>query len=686
MTLAPVPCLLVIRGFKCVGYAFACALALACLGSLSAHAQALLPFMNTGTPDAVFSQVDFAVMFLDETTREQKKNKQIIEQRQHLVDTGVVSALDLNASDKALQEYNQAATLMKEQHAKQAIVHLQKAVAAYPKFVLAHNTLGLAYLDQQDSRAKEEFETAANLDQKFPGSFFNLGMLALSDKDYAGASSNLEKAATLSPKDAKILAALAYAQSGNRQFEQTLATVQKVHAVDHRGLANVHYIAANAALELKDYDGVQRELTVFLTEDPTNPFAPVARKNLDILAKRAAGQTVGPSQAAAAGQSPPAQTFPNSERLEAELKDVGAEPCAAAETSKPESSTVAAASGRAVAPAALVAPSRPAGLYTIRKAVDETALFFAVSNHGHMVNDLELPDIHILDDSKPPERVMQFIPQSKLPLRLGFLIDTSGSVRDRFGFEKRAAERFLSKVLSPSLDLGFVIGFSTDNNVTQDFTADPEALAKGIEKLTNGGGTALFDAVSFASWKLDAYPETERVARVLVIMTDGEDNSSHRSLKQAIAESERAGVTIYTVSTVEKMAYNVSSPVDTSVRTDADKVLEVLAERSGGASMFPGDMQTLDKSLDKLRDLIRSRYLVVYRPADFMPNGKFRPVRVTAERNSEHMQVHVRKGYDARLEGQPSLWKEGQHWNRATIESPSFEPTAQPAAKTSSLP
>jgi Ca-activated chloride channel homolog len=684
MTHTPLRLRLVLVIFKSLGYTSVCAFAITCMGALPVQAQGFVPFMGTGSPDAAFSQMDFAQIYLDTQTREQQKSAESRAQRQHLVDTGAVSALDLNASDKALQEYNQAATLMKEQKAKEAIVHLQKAIAAYPKFVLAHNTLGLAYIDQQDPRAREEFETAANLDPKFPGSFFNLGMLALSAKDYQSASLNLEKAAIVTTKDPKTLAALAFAQNGNQQYEKALATAQRVHALDHRGLATVHYIAANAAIQLKDYDAVQRELTTFLAEDPTNPLAPAATKNLDILAKNRAlsAASAGGTRTAAAG---PAQTFPNSERLKAELKDAGAEP--AAETATAATNAAAANTNVASAkPPAGMVPIYGGRVFTIHKAVDETALFFAVSSHGHMVDDLELTNIQILDDSKPPQRVLQFSPQSKLPLRLGLLIDTSGSVQDRFAFEKRAAEKFLQKVLNPSLDLGFVIGFNTDTSVAQDFTADSAALGQGIEKLAIGGGTSLFDAVSFACWKLEAYPETDRVARVLVILTDGEDNSSHRSLKQAIAAAEKAGVTIYTVSTVEKTVYNVSSPLDDSARTDADRIVEVMSERSGGEGIFPGDMQTLDKSLDKLRELIRSRYLVVYRPADFAPNGKFRPVRVTAERSHERMQVHVRKGYDARLEGQPGWQQEGQHWNHASMEYASPEATAQPAAKGNPVP
>jgi hypothetical protein len=110
--------------------------------------------------------------------------------------------------------------------------------------------------------------------------------------------------------------------------------------------------------------------------------------------------------------------------------------------------------------------------------------------------------------------------------------------------------------------------------------------------------------------------------------------------EQSIAEAGRAGVTIFTVSTADHLR----------AETDADQILQVLADRSGGESMFPGDMQTLESSLHRLRDLIRRPYLVVYKPAGLEANGKFRPVRVTAERKGERLSVHVRKGYNARLE------------------------------------
>jgi Ca-activated chloride channel homolog len=602
------------------------------LGATVASAQ--LPYFNTG-PDSSFAQIDFAEMYLDQQNRDAGRTADQRASRQKLIAAGTVSALDLAAPNKAVDEYNRAASLLKAQKSREAIRHLEKAIAGYPKFVSGHNALGLAYLDQEDPRAKSEFETAAKLDDKFPGSFLNLGYLALAVKDFATAESNLEKAAALVPQNAKTLSALAFAQNGNRDYQQTLATVQRVHQLDHPGMANVHYLAASAALALKNPDLAKSELATFIAEDPTNPMAPAARHNLEILT-RPTTATVSVGEHAAA--VPGTQTFPNSDRLKAQLASLGAEPAVSGDfDTTPRNDADAAPRA---APALLPAwqPS-----WTIRKTVDETALFFSVSSHGHMISNLDLSNIQLRDNGKPPERIIQFLPQSKLPLRLGLLIDTSGSVQERFNFEKHAAEKFLEQVLNGTTDLAFVVGFNNNTVVTQDFSADTEKLDTGIEGLKNAGGTALFDAVWFACWKLAAYPEQQRVARVVVVLTDGEDNSSHRSLKQVLRDAEDAGVTIYPVSTRE-----ISGP-----KTDADGILDALAERTGGESLFPGDALSLNKALNQLHELIRSRYLLAYKPAEFEPNGHYRPIAITAEKDGKRLRVHTRKGYYARLESRP---------------------------------
>lgn len=623
----PLPSLLRFGPVKFVGASLILAI------SLGICASAQLISLTPTTPGDAFAQLDYNQLYLSEQ-QDSERAKQQDSARQELVNSGVVSALDLRAPGKAVDEFNRGVALMKEQKSKEALRHLQRAIAVYPEFVSAHSALGLAYLDLDDPRAPTELETAAKLDDKFPGSFINLGQFALSRGDFAGAQTYFEKAVALNPRDVKTLTALAFAQNNNHKYEDTLATAQRVHGQDHQGAAIIHYLAASAAMALGNVSAVQAQLTIFLAEDPTNAMAATARRNLDALAHPKKGAANKAPRVGSATTE--VKTFPNSDRLKAELASLSEEPAVAMDSNEVMADDRA---GASTIPSASLPASQPTS-WTIHKTVDETVLFFSVSGHGHMISDLDLSNIQLRDGGKPPERIVQFLPQSKLPLRLALVVDMSGSVQQRFEFEKHAAEKFIEKVLNGTTDLGVVAGFNLATVVAQDFSSDAQKLRGGIEQLNNSGGTALFDALSFACSKLADYPDQQRVARVVVVLTDGEDNSSHRSLKQVLREAEAAGVTIYPVSTKES-----SGP-----KTDADRILDVLAERTGGESMFPGSVFALGSYLDRLRDLIRSRYLLAYKPSGFQPDGNYRTVTISAERAGKRFQVHARKGYYARIE------------------------------------
>ena len=600
------------------------------------------------------SRADYTTMELSpqlhsakEAEKQRKKNKE-------LLDAGLASVLDLDAPRNALEQFNSGVGFIKETRLADALAHLQKAIKIYPKFASAYVNLGLVYLAQEDTaQAQKEFEKCIQLDNKFSRPLVQLGSLELSLKDYASAEAHLERASSLTPSNPQILSSLAFAQFQNHHYQQVLESSRKAHALPHPQTAEVHYLGAVAAKSLNDFGTMEQELKLFISEDPTGPLAAVAHHDMGVIARnkqRTGLVATVPGTQAAPGTLPgtasfplPVQTFPDAERLKRELSALEDEPegdtCESCDTIASTSAGSGSNDSHSGVPNT-VEMSRSSAGWTIHKSVDEVAQFFAVTDHGRMVSDLSQSNIQIRDDNKPPERVLQFAPQSKLPLLLGLLVDTSGSVQERFSFEKRAAMKFVEKVLSGSSDLGFVAGFSTQTDVRQDFTADPKALDTGIDALANKGGTSLFDAVSFACWKLAAYPEHERIAKVLVVLTDGEDNSSHRTLNQSIHDSEATGVTIYTVST----NYNGGA------KTAADKVLLALAERSGGEAIFPGDISGLGKSLDGLRDLIRSRYLIAYRPANFEPDGGYRAIQITAEKNGKHFLVRARKGYYARLE------------------------------------
>lgn len=591
--------------------------------------------------DPAFPQLDFTEMYLTQQT--------------WMTDPGTppdsslggatVSILDLAAPRKAVDNFKRGLSWLKAQNSKEAIRFLEKAVSLYPKFVSAHNALGFAYFDQRDTRAKAEFETVAKLDGGSANSFLNLGILELHSNDFATADSDLDRAARLSPNDARILSALAFAQIEDHKYSESRQTAHKVHMLGDRGMSTVHYIAALAAQALNDPSGMQNELHTLLREDPVGPLAPAARRALaspSSFAPSATSQVLhiheepGPSKVLV-------RTFPNSDRLKAELDSTMS---SATDTEAKTCQTCDSPIASAATTQELVPDYNPTyttwnQTFTIHQTVDETAFFIAVSQHGHMVDNLSLSDFEIRDNDNPPAKMLEFRPQSELPLHLGILIDVSDSVEHKISFEKQAAKEFVKNVLNGTDDLGFIAGFNSDVTVTQDFSSDREQLERGIDALRYGGdSTSVFDAIYFSCSKLLAYPDEDRVAKVLLVMTDGEDNSSHRSLQQTLREAEAAGVTIYTVNL---------SPSGMAEKTDADRILQVLGDNSGGDSIFPRSVRDFGKRLDKLAILIRSRYLIAYKPSNFAPNGEYRTVRIDAK-SGKDLQVHAPKGYYARID------------------------------------
>jgi VWFA-related protein len=587
---------------------------------------------------AQFARLDFAQMILEQQRHNQSQMQ--LDRQKSLLASGTISTFDLAAPHKAVDEFNKGTALLRGQDSAEAMAHLQKAIAIYPKFVSAHNRLGLVYLDADDVvRARSEFDTAASLDARFAGTFLNLGRLALSQNDFAAAAFNLEKASSMLPADPAVLTSLAYAQNGNREYRRAIETVAQVHSLPHKGMGAAHYIAAIAALSLEEYSLAETEFRVFLAEEPSHPLAAAARQNIQTLERIKKQVSSDRTSIDHREPTPTAKiesaSSSNSERLRSELNSISdlisGEGCGGCESA----GVVAQPSAQSVP--AHTASSRSDDQWTFRKTVNEVDVFFTVDGNKH-VSDLTLNDILIQDNNQPPAKVLRFSPQSRAPLRLGVLIDTSGSVGQRLSFEKRAAEKILQQLLTKDSDLAFIAGFSDTAIVTQDFTADRAALAKGIGRLTSEGGTALFDALSFACWKLAAYPEDEEVAKVLIVLTDGEDNAGHTSLRQTVRDEESTGVTLFTISAKEVRD-----------KAEAEKVLQALAERSGGEALFPGDLRTLTHSLDKLHDEIQNRYFIAYAPADFRTDGRYRAINIAAEKDGKQLQIHARKGYYANL-------------------------------------
>jgi VWFA-related protein len=274
---------------------------------------------------------------------------------------------------------------------------------------------------------------------------------------------------------------------------------------------------------------------------------------------------------------------------------------------------------------------------TIHKLVQEVNVVFTVSDkHGHFVKDLKENDFKVLDDKKPPVQIVNFASETNLPLRVGLLVDASNSVRDRFRFEQDSAIEFLNEIIRPHFDRAFVIGFDTTPEVTQDFTDNTEYLSKGVRALRPGGGTALYDAVYFACRdKLLKAPQTGPTRKAIILLSDGEDNQSRVTREEAIEMAQRAEVILYTIST------NVSG-----VKLRGDKVLERMAEATGGRAFFPFRIQDVSNAFSEIQDELRSQYVLAYKPADFTADGHFRSIDIIAA-DRKGLQVRARKGYFA---------------------------------------
>jgi Ca-activated chloride channel family protein len=275
-------------------------------------------------------------------------------------------------------------------------------------------------------------------------------------------------------------------------------------------------------------------------------------------------------------------------------------------------------------------------IITIKKRVDEVnVLFIATDRHGKFVRNLNEKDFAILDDHKPPQSIVNFRRETDLPIELGLLIDTSGSVRGRFDFEQDAAVSFLQNTVRPNFDKAFVVGFNGHSQMMQDFTDNAALLSAAVHRMQDGGGTALYDAIYRACHdNLIKDHEDHPSRRAIVVVSDGEDNQSDFSEAQAIEMAQRAEVIIYAISTD-----------DSGLILRGDKVLQRIADATGGRAFFPYKMKDIKNSFAAIEDELRSQYIISYHPADFEANGHFRPIEITALKKD--LQVRSRRGYYA---------------------------------------
>jgi len=262
-------------------------------------------------------------------------------------------------------------------------------------------------------------------------------------------------------------------------------------------------------------------------------------------------------------------------------------------------------------------------------------LFTVMDKKGRFVTDLDKNDFEVIEN-KRPQTIQEFSAETDLPLRLGILIDTSNSVRERFKFEQEAASEFIRTVMRSSQDKGMVVSFDSTAQLVSDLVTDTASLEHSIYELRPGGGTALYDAIYYACRdKLGQDQPRTKFRRAIVILSDGEDNQSQYTRDQALEMAQRTDVVIYTIST------NI-----TRDETEGDKVLRYFAEKTGGTAYFPFKIEDLAQSFENIANVLTHQYIILYRPEPLLTDGLFHPVTLRV-RGRKDLIVHVRPGYYA---------------------------------------
>lgn len=267
--------------------------------------------------------------------------------------------------------------------------------------------------------------------------------------------------------------------------------------------------------------------------------------------------------------------------------------------------------------------------------VNEVELPFIVTDrHHHRITDLSAAEVLLRDNGLPPESIQVFQNHKGLPLRLGLIVDTSDSITEQFGFERKAAALFISQVVDPAKDLALVLGFSNEPVLAQDLTADTGALAAAVQELKLGGATALYDAMSFACKKLQR-AENGFTGRVLIVLTDGDDNSSHLQPKQLIEDMLRCNALVIVLHT----------DPDPDKSDPKYKTLETLTKETGGLILPAAGKNEIAKAFAELREQLRNYYLLAYHPAEFQRDGSYRKIQLKTTRRGTH--IICRRGYYA---------------------------------------
>lgn len=289
----------------------------------------------------------------------------------------------------------------------------------------------------------------------------------------------------------------------------------------------------------------------------------------------------------------------------------------------------------AVKPGTPLAGSEKGG-FTFRRDVDEVVLNASVlDDNGRIVNDLKKDDFHVFEDGVP-QTIAAFQHQD-IPVSIGILIDNSGSMRDK-RLAVNTAALDLVKASNPQ-DEAFIVNFSDEAFIDQDFTSDISKLRDGLAHIDSKGGTALYDAVVASADQLAK--NAKRPKQVLLIVTDGEDNASSLNLEQTIRRvQDLQGPVVYSIG----LLFGDESGGREAHR--AKRALQLLSSETGGIAYFPKSLEYVDQICAEVARDIRNQYTIGYHSTKPASQGGYRVVKVQASAPGHgKLSVRTRSGY-----------------------------------------
>jgi Ca-activated chloride channel family protein len=285
--------------------------------------------------------------------------------------------------------------------------------------------------------------------------------------------------------------------------------------------------------------------------------------------------------------------------------------------------------------------AQPSPDHRLKSDVELVVLHVTVADEkGQFVEDLKRDNFKVYEQKV--EQKISFFSRDDVPVTMGLVIDNSGSMREKRSQVNAAAMTFV-RTSNPQ-DEAFVVNFNDEYylDTDGDFTNDPKNLDEALSRIDTRGSTALYDAVigSLAHLK-----KGHKDKRVLLVVTDGDDDASQKSFEDAIKAAEQSNATIYTIGVFSEDDLKTNKKMVRHSR----KVLTELAEATGGQAYFPDNLDQVTPVCEQVAREIRNQYTVGYYPTNTAKDGSFRPVdlKVIPPNGRGKLMVRTRTGYYA---------------------------------------